>query len=202
MDYAKIVESIVQITKRGERLPQIQLAIAKATLRAHLSDFFNRDIVEVKALWSQNLAPRYEIDARTLLPRMRKIAYLNGYDDTTDPLHPRVMQNFEENLPSSIRDIYGNRKQNTFYLAGETITCWASWEQPPKFLCGYWITPQVDPENYRSWIADMYPQIIIDEASGEISGSVGDNDEAMRRAKMWSGNLQIVRMNDIEATGR
>lgn len=48
----------------------------------------------------------------------------------------------------------------------------------------------------------MYHPIIVDEACGEIFGGVGDDDEAKRRRDMFVPNLQIVRINDIEATGR
>jgi len=201
MSYQDLVDSVAETTKRPERQTQIQRALAKATLKIHLVDFWMRDIVEVKGDWTQNLAPRYELDTEAKLPHFRKIAYLNGYDDLTDPAHPRVMQQFKETSPGKIRNDYNKMMIDVFYLAGRLITCWAGTYMPPRFLCGYYVRPIVTPEGYNSWIAEMYPAAITDEACAEVFGSVGDIDEAKRRRDMFMGNLQIVRVNDVTATG-
>jgi|SRR6187399_878043 len=201
MSYQDLVDSVAETTKRPERQAQIQRALAKATLKIHLVDFWMRDIVEVKGDWTQNLQPRYELDTEVKLPGFRKIAYLNGYDDVTDPAHPSVMQQFTEKSPGRIRDDYGRLHWDVFYLAGKLITCWAGTFQPPRFLAGYYARPVVTPDGYNSWIAEMYAPAITDEACAEVFGSVGDADEAKRRRDMFLGNLQIVRVNDITATG-
>ena len=213
MTFNEMVDSVGQITKRPERIAQIQLALAKATLKFHSADFFNRDIKEVKGDWTEISGNRFMILTSGVAPGFRKIAYLNGYDDVTDSNNPRVMQQFEETSPAQIRDEYGYMKTNVYYFAGETITCWPgstfgtlgmpalSWQTglPPKFLMGYYQSPKVSPSDYKSWIAELVPFALIDEACAEIFGSIGDADEAARRKKDFQTvNLPLVRMQDIQ----
>ena len=195
-----ITDEIVGITDRGEDPAAIYRAIVRATLKAHLADFWLRDMVEVKII-PEVTGLRLDVFLSTSLPGYRKISYINGYDDDTDPENPTVMQEFRENGPWQTRDVYGVKKSNIYYVAGDVLVLWAN-GVPPKLLIGYWKLPEVGPGTYKSWIAEMFHPIIVDEACGEIFGAVGDDDEAKRRRDMFVPNLQIVRINDIEATGR
>jgi hypothetical protein len=198
MNYAELVQAVVDITDRDELVPQIQYAISKATLKFHLADFWLRDLVEKKITADVVDGQRNEIYVSSSLEGFRAIQYINGWDDTVTP--GAVMQQFTENSPATIRDQYGIRKWDVYYLAGDVLTLWASFV-PPKFLISYWTMPKVDKTNYNSWIADIAPFAIVDEASVEIFGSVGDADEAVRRAKMFLPNLQLVRTNSTTAVG-
>jgi hypothetical protein len=200
--FSDLVAQVVDITDRGESTAMIQLAIAKATLKAHLADFWLKDVVEVKIPPGEIQGQRLQIFlSDKIFDGFRAVSYINGYDDVSDPSNPRVMQQFTENAPSEIYNIYGGRKINVYYLAGDIITLWAG-VVPPKFLIGFWKLPQVQAANYKSWIADIFPPIIVDEACGEVFGSVGDDDEAKRRRDMFVSNLQFVRINSVLATGR
>lgn len=197
MNYAELVEYVVQTTGREELIPQIQIAIAKATLKFHAADFWLQDRVEVKITPQQTLGQRLEVYVSSQLPGFRKMSYLNGYDDITDPLNPTVMQEFVENDPNSIRDSYGVRKWDVYYLAGDILTCWAG-TVPPKLLAGYYKYPEVQASNFKSWIARDLGYVIGDEASKDIFGPIGDADEAARRKNMFQENLAIVRMNSVK----
>lgn len=199
--FSDLVTQVVDITDRGESTAMIQLAIAKATLKAHLADFWLKDMVEVKVPPGEVIGQRIQIFlSDNVFNGFRAIGYINGYDDVTDPGNPTVMQEFVENAPSNIRNIYGVNKLDVYYLAGDVLTLLAG-VVPPKFLIGFWKIPPVQAANYKSWIAEMYPPIIVDEACGEVFGSVGDADEAKRRRDMFVGNLQFVRINSVLATG-
>ena len=199
MNYAELVQAVVDITDRDELVPQIQYAIAKATLKLHLADFWLRDLVEKKITADVVDGLRNEIYISSQLAGFRALQYVNGWDDSVTP--GSVMQQFTENPPATIRDQYGIRNWNVYYLAGDVLTLWAS-PVPPKFLISWWALPKVDKTDYNSWIADIAPFAIVDEASVEIFGSVGDADEAGRRSKMFLPNLQLIRTNSIEASGR
>lgn len=201
LSLAEITQQVVDLTDRGESPAFTQLAIVKATLKLHLADLWNRDVVERKVEPDVIEGQRLQIFLSTKLPGFRKMMYLKGYDDATDPANPTIGDEYDESFPGSIRDGYGWRKNNIFYVAGDSLNIYTT-AVPPKFLCGYWATPKVSLGEYQSWIADMYPNAIIDEASAEIFGSVGDDDEAKKRRDMFVPNLQIIRMQDIEATGR
>ena len=115
----------------------IQLAIAKATLKAHLADFWLKDMVEVKVPPGETIGQRIQIFlSDSVFNGFRAIGYINGYDDVTDPGNPRVMQEFVENAPSDIYNVYGIAKLNVYYLAGDVLTLLAG-VVPPKFLIGF-----------------------------------------------------------------
>lgn len=196
MNFQEMVDSVVQITKRPERVPQIQLALAKATIKFHAADFWMQDRMEIRIAPAAIDGQRVELMISSQLPGFRKLSYLYGYDDQTDPTMPRVMNQFQEREPVDIRDGYGIRQLDVCYQAGDTITCWCS-AVPPKFLVGYYALPNVSPDKYKSWIATMLGYVIVDEACVEIFGSIGDADEAARRKRMFPENLAIVRTNSI-----
>lgn len=197
MNYAELVDNVVTVTGRDELVPQIQYAIAKATLKLHSADLWNRDLVEKIVGVASTFAPRYMIDVRSEFPRFRKIQYLNGYDVTSKT----VICELQPRSPISIGDNYGRLVNQIYYLSGDMITI-RSVIALTNVLAGFWALPPVDNANYKSWIADVAPYAIIDEASAEIFGSVGDDDESARRRKMFEGNVALIRVSDIEAAGR
>lgn len=197
MNYAELVQSVVVLTGRDELVPQIQYAIAKATLKLHSADLWNRDLVEKIVGVPSTFAPRYMIDIRSEFPRFRKIQYLNGYDVTSKT----VTCELQQRSPISIGDNYGRIVNQVYYLSGDMITI-RSVIALTNVLAGFWALPPVDNANYKSWIADVAPYAIIDEASAEIFGSVGDDEEAARRRKMFEPNVALIRVSDIEAAGR
>lgn len=197
MNYAELVGNVVTVTGRDELVPQIQYAIAKATLKLHSADLWNRDLVEKIVGVTSTFAPRYMIDVRSEFPRFRKIQYLNGYDVASKT----VICELQQRSPVSIGDNYGRLVNQIYYLSGDMITI-RSVIALTNVRAGYWALPPVDNANYKSWIADVAPYAIIDEASAEIFGSVGDDDEATRRRKMFPDNVALIRVSDIEAAGR
>lgn len=206
MTYSELVQAVIDLTDRNEAAAPIQLAIAKATLKFHQADFWLRDIKEVVVTVPDiSLAPRFEINVNDSLPNFRKVSYINAYDPSSVP--PTVLCQFKENAPGFVKDIYGDYIRNSFYFAGDTITlrsdsALVTGATAAEFLIGYWALPKVGVLDYDSWIANLIPFGIIDEAAKEIFGSIGQADEAARRAKMFTENLQILRINDVEATGR
>lgn len=197
MNYAELVDNVVTVTGRDELVPQIQYAIAKATLKLHSADLWNRDLVEKIVGVVSTFAPRYMIDVKSEFPRFRKIQYLNGYDVTSKT----VICELQQQSPISIGDNYGRLVNQIYYLSGDMITI-RSVIALTNVLAGFWALPPVDNANYKSWIADVAPYAIIDEASAEIFGAVGDAEEATRRRKMFEGNVALIRVSDIEAAGR
>ena len=196
-DFASLVDSVIEITKRGERKKQIQLAIAKATLKFHLVDFWQRDLIEKDVVVDDSDKPIYHIDVGDKMKGFRKLAYMNAWD----PTGRAVLFEFTEISPMRPRTDYGYLKQEGYYLAGGILNI-RSVRNFTHVLAGWYTTPSVNLNEYDSWVAKMYSPAIIDEACAEIFGSIGDNDEAARRGKMFPENLRLIRINEIEATAR
>ena len=201
MEYAELVQAVIDTTERGESVPRVELAIAKATLKFHAADFWMRDLVEVLVGGTQftNISPRFEISTSQSLPGFRKLKYLQGYDSVAGV--GTTLGAYEEISPSSVLDSYGSIYYEKFYLAGDTLTIFSG-RNPAAILVGYYAYPTVSAANYNSWIGRDLPFAVIDEACAEIFGSVGDADEAQRRRAMFKDNLQLIRINEIEATAR
>lgn len=200
VDYAELVNTVVDITKRPNLIPQIQREIAKATLKAHLADYWPRDILENKIIPdTQALAPRYQFVLSTTFPRFRALRYLYGYDDSVVP--PAILSEINTEVdPSSIVDMYKNRFTHVAYISGDVLTI-NTVGNPPAFLVGYYAFPKVLDSDYTSWIAEMYHPIITDQACVEIFASIGDIDESNRRRKMFEENLKLLRVNALSLFG-
>lgn len=192
---SSLVADVYSLTNRPDLESETLLAIRAATLKAHHSDFFYKDLLEEGIRFDFSLAQQ-SLDYKTLVPLWRALKYIRIYNQQDG--YPG---NFLSILtPEQTLDSYGVMKENICYVAGMQInirTCAAQ----QYFLLGCYVSPNVTVESYSSWIADEYPMAIIYEAAATVFKAIGfDEQTAAFRALAFEEREQL-KLSNILATG-
>lgn len=172
MLFDSIYADVLTITARPDLVDITKLAIRHATIRAHTSDTFPKDLRETGVQF-ETADYLQQLDLGTL-PRFRAIKYIRKSD---------INGNMGEFLavvdPDNIFDTYHQEKQDRFYFAGETINIKSS-TTLQYIVVGYYVNPNTLEATYDSWIANLYPQAITYAAAAAVFTSIGYDEQADR----------------------
>lgn len=180
MTFDEMVAEVISITKRPDLIDRIKSNIRAATLKAHNSGFYYRDIYEVPV---QFLNPFY---IQSFIPteinsRYRAAKYVRVWNSSDSDVNSvsgglgKFLENIQ--LENSI-DGYGCVKTDVFYLAGQAVQIRGSCPLN-KILFGCYLFPVILPEaNYSSWIATDMPYVIVYEAARVTFKSISFTEQA------------------------
>lgn len=197
MTFDELVAEVYLKTNRPDLVDQTKSAVKAATLAAHNLDFFYKDIVAVQYVFNQ-LSYLPQIDTQQEpIRRWRALAYCRKNDPSLYPYQvnpllapPYVTQNGAQVwnqamaeltiiTPDWILDDWGYVKSDVCYQAGDTINIRSS--SPVRMvLLGFYQFPNIDPDDYTSWIARDFPFVIIYEAASNILQTIGMTDAARK----------------------
>ncbi len=173
MLYSEIFDEVRVACKRGDIDPKITAAIRAMTLYAHRTDFYWRDRMEAQLSFP---APQSIIDINilALLPRFRQVNYLRYWDPATLEIGPKLAPI----PPQDVLDEHNYEKLDRYYAAGDILKIKTQW--PTRGLqIGYFASPVVHPSSsYTSWIADQFPDLIIQGAIAMVFNQTGKQEEA------------------------
>ena len=170
--FAELVADVKTLTNRPDLDSEIKLAVKKATLKAHHSDFYPKDLYEVGITWA---TPAYtqSLEYRTLIPRFRAIKWLRKTESATaDPGAFLTLV-----TPEQVLDSYSLARSDIFYLAGEQLEIKSS-TQDDFMLLGCYLHPDITENGYSSWIALDHPFLIEYEATAAIFKQIGFDEQA------------------------
>lgn len=168
--FAELVADTYIITKRPDLVADTALAVRIATLKAHQSDFYPKDIFETGISWD---TPAYiqSITYRTLIPRWRAFKYLRKYADSLPGAFLKML------TPEQVLDDYSLNKDDIVYLAGEQLEIRSS-TQDSNMILGCYINPITSEADFNSWIALDHPYAIVYEAARSIFKQTGWDEQA------------------------
>lgn len=174
--FAEIETLVVDITRRPE-IPQItKLAVRDATLRAHHTNFFPADLRTNTVTYT---VPGGQVmtvdipDVSTQLIRQRGIRTIQGVDTVT--LAP--VERFSYREYDKLYNDCGQLDYSVYTLIGDTLRIVPS--QPTGQLAVYYYqNPVLTEGQYKSWIADLYPDQVAQWAAGIVSARTGFTDIA------------------------
>lgn len=181
MTYNEIFDEVKTASKRGDIDAKITAAIRAMTLYAHRTDFYWRDRIEAELSFT-TASTLFEIPLLTVLPRFRQVNYLRYWDPITKAEGPmlKVID------PSTVLDEYNHQKTDRYYAAGDILKVKCSYFTTGLQI-GYFANPVVSPAIlYTSWIADQFPDFIIQGALAMIYNQTGKQEEA-RMLNKWVG---------------
>lgn len=187
--FADLVSDVYVLTNRPYLVAETKLAVKMATLKAHQSDYYPKDLHEVGITWS---SPEYiqSIEYRTLIPRWRAFKYLRKYANNAPA------EFFKFLTPEETLDGYGINRENVCYLAGEMLEIRSNTEDAYMIL-GCYINPITTEEGFSSWIALDHPYAIILEAARTIFRQVGAADEANQLRAEVAEQYQILKQEVV-----
>ena len=178
---AELIADVYTITNRSDLVAETALAVKSATLKAHRLDFFSRDLYETAFEFSESLN-KQTLDYITQISNFRALIYIRFYYDTNEVVTTVDATGPFAGIitPQEILDSYGYNRTDIAYVAGRTLEIRGS-QAFDKILLGAYVFPIVTPDvDFSSWIADLYPYVIVYEAARHIFITIGKAEEAAR----------------------
>lgn len=220
MDYADLVNGVYALTNRPDLVNETAQAISAATLFAHHSDFYYKDLVEVPAQFN-NLAYIQQIPL-SFFTNFRALKYIRKYYPGTGPNNPPSQDQSPNNLPplygsyydpganlpdgrfftivtpEAVLDPYFINKVDVAYIAGQTVQI-RSADYFQYALCGYYAHPNVVA--YSSWIANEYPYAIIFKAASIVFKTIGFDEQNAQYQQLVAEQIAQVQASNIQVEG-
>lgn len=193
--FADLITQVNELTVRPDLTADTIAAIKTATLWAHSSDFYPKDIFEVPLTFSSP-ATLQEFEYRTSIPRWRALKYFRLFDFTTD-----TPGNFFDVLdPTDTVDSYGIHRTNVCYLAGELLKFRGA-EDISGGLLGCYIHPDIAQATYESWIANENMFVVAYKAASTVLRTIGFQDRAKALDAEAREQLLLLSRSNILAIG-
>lgn len=212
MNLGELCQEVFTITNRPELVNETQLALRRATLKFHMIDFWKRDRFEKTLTFAA--ASAVQIDLAANFERWRAFRTLAPFDPVSGKILPCYDKNgdsrsLNEIDPEKLFDNYSMDRNDVFYVSGSSLNIRFASGQTGLYAAWYKY-PLVAVTNYSSWIADIYPYILIEEAAGHILTMLGQVEDGARftdpaKGSVYNplnGHLAILRTNAIEAQVR
>lgn len=192
----ELCADVYTITGRPDLVAETKLAVRAATLKAHQSDFYLRDLQETGI---QFLSSDYvqQFDVYSIFPRYRALKYLRRYDSSGTG---RAAEFYEILTPNELLDSYGNDKLNVAYLAGTTLNI-KSYTALQFAILGCYLNPDVTEGGYTSWIADNHPFLIQFEAARVLFKSIGFDEQSTQFQALTQEQLAELKLSNIQSVG-
>lgn len=190
--FAELVADVKILTNRPDLDSETKLAVKAATLKAHHTDFYPKDLYEVGIQWSP-IAYQQSLDYRTLIPRWRAFKFLRKYNATPGDF-------IEILLPEQVVDGYGVDREDICYLAGEQLEIRSSTEDTYMLLSCY-MHPIIEENTYSSWVALDHPYAIVYEATSKIFKMTGWDEQATQMQREVVEQFTLLRNSNILAQG-
>ena len=187
MNFTQVVNEVLTITARPDRLTEIQSAVNGVLAKLILKTNFYKDLVEISVPVDANLYGD-TVDLSTHVTRFRKIKYVK----------PAGVLCYLTPLPADkVFTPGGHVQRDVYYMAGLAMT-YVLKEQTSSLEIGYYqYAPVLSDSSPDHWFLEMLPWTIIDLAAARIFRSIGDEGSA--NAYERSGmDLYLTAYKDFE----
>lgn len=195
MTFDELIEEVYLITNRRDLVNETKSAVKAATLKAHKSDFYSKDIFETGVEFTSSDF-RQSLDYISLLSNWRALKYFKRVEDENDD----VGKLFDIITPEEILDSYGTNRTDIAYVAGRVLEIRASVEFS-KALLGAYVLPIVREGAYLSWVAEQFPFAIIHEAARRIFRSIGKLDESNAQSQFVAEEYAELKLSALSDVG-
>lgn len=167
--FAEMEALVIGQTRRPEIQDTTRAAIRSATLRAHHTDFFNRDLASsVLTYTPSNSEVFYDFaNVSSSLTRLRAIQLVQSVDAAMKPA-----EEFEYRELQDLYDSSNNLRPSIYTFIGDTLRAY------PSAITGrlnvyFYQNPTVTTTGYNSWIANSYPDEVAMWAAAIVFARTG-----------------------------
>ena len=164
------LQALVEEQTRRPEIPSItKAAIRTATLRAHHTDFFPKDVAIGTLTYVPNSAIfRDFTNISASFTRLRTLKTVQGLDSVA--MTPVEM--FEYREVDDAYDADGNRRPSIYNLIGDTLRVYPQL-QTGLLQTTYYQNPNTSETALTSWIADTYPDELAAWAAAIVFARTG-----------------------------
>ena len=195
MTFDELVAEVYLITNRSDLSNETISAVKAATLKAHKSDFYSKDIYETGVQFD-TADFRQSMDYITLLSNFRAIKYLRRVENATDDSG----QFFDVITPDEVLDSYGIGRTDIAYVAGRVLEIRSSVTFQFALL-GCYVLPIVREGAYQSWVAEQFPYTIVYEAARVVFRMIGQMEESNAQAQLVAEEYSELKLSALSDVG-
>ncbi len=195
MTLTELQTEVATITNRPDLTAQILLAVRRATLALHHTDFFYKDLFETGVNF---LTPAFihDLEYQVVVPRWRAVSYLRIWDNVGGT----PLQQFEIIDPLNALDSYALDRDYVAYAAGSVFHL-RSRTEFQHILLGCYLNPDISILTYDSWIARDHPYTIVMEAAATVFKMIGKDDEAAAMRLANAVDIQSLKISNVQPQG-
>lgn len=186
---------VLTLVKRPDLVADIELHTKNAILKVHQSDYYKQDLKEFAFSFAE-ASPVQSLEIRNLVPRFRKMKYMN----TIDPTSLDIIRPLSPLEPTNFLDAYGHKKDYVFYEAGDMLQIRVS-DSAKYFNVGVYLLPDTTLLQQSSWIADALPMAIVYEACRTLFKAIGFDEQSAAMDKLGMEMLAEVKALGIPTVG-
>lgn len=184
--FTELETEVMAITGRPDLVSETEHAIRTITLRAHFSEEYYPDVLQVdtNTVYNEGISV-HQIDVSTTpFVRFRKaIAVINKL--TNQPL--------EEIDATTLFDSTNYLLDNVFYMAGTSINIRAA--AIDSVVVTYMTKPNVAKATYSSWIANEYKELLVNGAAALVFDLIGKKDEHNRVYRYYEVGIKELKQD-------
>ena len=195
MTLAEIITEVYNLTKRPDLVSETMSAIKAATLKAHHSDFYSKDIYELPVTFDEADYIQ-SLDYISLISNWRALKYMRKYDEVGAMAGAFI----EIITPEEVLDSYNVTRKDIAYVAGRAIEIRSSTEFS-KLLVGCYVSPIVTEADFSSWVAALYPYAIVFEAARVVFKTIGYDEQSASFEKLTAEQYAELKINAIADIG-
>jgi len=195
MTFTELLDAVYTITGRSDLVDLTKLAVKAATLKAHKTDFYSKDIYETPIQFDETDYV-HSLDIISLIPNYRALKYMRKYDTSA----AEVGDFITVITPEEVLDKYNRALQDVCYVAGRVIEIKSSTEFN-TILIGCYVSPIVTESGYSSWVADLHPYAIVFEAARFVFGSIAMQEEARNMQAQAAEEYAELKINAVSDVG-
>lgn len=195
MTFDELKEEVFLITDRRDLVAQTESAIKAATLKAHRSDFYSKDIHE-QGVEFTTADFRQSLDYILLISNFRSLKYVKRVEDENDDTGKFL----DIITPENTLDTYGINKVDIAYVAGRVLEIRSSVEFT-KMLLGAYVLPIVRTGAYDSWVAEQNPFVIIYESARVIFKSIGYDEQSATFTQLVAEEFELLKLSALSDVG-
>lgn len=189
--YQQVYDDVVVLTARPDLADETALAVRTATRSIHTRQTFPRDVVG-SLVKLPNAVYQVALDTQVLFTRFRAPSGLRALDSEFNPMSYPAIELVE--LGDIYDPVYGFLRQDIGYLAGTSLNIRTS-VAVSGFAVEYFALPEVQPDRYNSWIAQLMPEVIVYQAASIVAGLSGNEE----KARVWQGMVDKMLFPELVA---
>ncbi len=195
MTFDELVAEVILQTNRPDLVGETKSAVKAATLKAHKTDFYSKDIFESGVEFGTSEF-RQSLDYVSLFSNFRAFKYFRRVEDETDDVGAFI----EIIAPEEILDSYGCNRTDIAYVAGRVLEIRSS-VSFSKALLGAYVYPIVREDAYLSWVAEQSPFAIIYEAARVIFKAIGYDEQSAQFNSLVAEEYNLLKLTALSDVG-
>jgi len=195
MTFDELIKEVYLITNRRDLVSETTSAVKAATLKAHKTDYYSKDIYET-GISFETAGYTQSLDYINLLSNFRAFKYLKRVETATDT------DGFLLAIitPEEVLDSYGANRLDVAYVAGRVIEIRSSVSFQYALL-GCYVYPIVREGAYLSWVAEQAPYAIIHEAARKIFRSIGNIEQSNAQSQFVAEEYTELKLSAVTDMG-